>query len=203
MQQKQAGIQCREIRADVFWGIRQTERENLWKNAPNRHHGSSLRSVGRKERVTDLNGRHLCRAKRLDNGEWVEGYYFCMVHDDGRHIHHFIMPIGVDLSLGTPIEKIQIEIDPITVCLYTGKEYMDCDKAFEGDIIESQSCGVVMVIKYGTYEAYCPADRCFMDNVGFYAEAAGYPQMPIGDLKDYALKIGNIFDNPELLDEDL
>lgn len=39
-----------------------------------------------------------------------------------------------------------------------------------------------------------------MDNVGFYAEAAGYPQMPIGKLKDYGLKRGNIFDNPELLE---
>lgn len=34
-----------------------------------------------------------------------------------------------------------------------------------------------------------------------YAECEGYPDMPIGDLKDYALKMGNIFDNSELLKE--
>ena len=39
--------------------------------------------------------------------------------------------------------------------------------------------------------AYCPADKTYMDNVGFFAEAEGYPQMPIGDLSAYALKIGN------------
>jgi len=53
----------------------------------------------------------ISRAKRKDNKEWVEGYYFCMVHDDKRHEHHFIIPIGADLSKGTPIEKIQVEID--------------------------------------------------------------------------------------------
>ena len=146
-----------------------------------------------------MDNRLLCKAKRTDNKEWVEGYYFCMIHEDGTHLNHFIMPLGVDLSLGTPIGKIQVEIEPSTICMFTGKEYMDCDKAFEGDILESQSCGVVMVIRYGTYKAYCPEDKCFMDNVGFYAEAAGLQQMPIGDLREYALRIGNIFDNPELL----
>lgn len=77
---------------------------------------------------------------------------------------------------------------------------MDGEIAYEGDIYENPVCEIIFVLKYGTYEAYCPADRCYMDNVWFYAEAAGYPQMPIGDLKDYGLKRGNIFDNPELLE---
>lgn len=71
---------------------------------------------------------------------------------------------------------------------------MNDEDAYEGDIFESQSCGVTMFLKYGVYLSYCPADKCYMDNVGFYAEAIGYPQMPIGDLREYALKIGNIFD---------
>lgn len=52
-----------------------------------------------------MENRHLCRGKRTDNGEWVEGFYFCMTHPNGRHTHHFIIPLGTDLSLGTPIEK--------------------------------------------------------------------------------------------------
>ena len=32
----------------------------------------------------------LFRGKRKDNGEWVEGAYFCLHHNDERkHIHHF------------------------------------------------------------------------------------------------------------------
>lgn len=32
----------------------------------------------------------LFRGKRIDNGEWVEGYYFCMAHPDGRHSHRIV-----------------------------------------------------------------------------------------------------------------
>lgn len=56
------------------------------------------------------------------------------------------------------------------------------------------------LVKYGTYEAYCPADEGYMDNVGFYVEAVGYPQMPVGPLSDYAKVIGNMWENSEWLD---
>lgn len=90
------------------------------------------------------------------------------------------------------------EIDPSTLCRCTEKEYMDSLVAYEGDIFESQASGDLMILRYGTYQAWCPVDRCYMDSVGFYAECKGYPDMPIGDLKDYALKKGNIFDSTNL-----
>ena len=65
---------------------------------------------------TSISEKMICKAKRKDNGKWVEGYYFCMRHNDSRtHIHHFLIPLDADLSLGTPIEKIQVEIVPETV----------------------------------------------------------------------------------------
>ena len=149
---------------------------------------------------------NLYRAKRknwknLSKGEWwVEGAYVVMHHNDKRtHLHHFIIPDGSDLSYGVKVEDILTEIDYDTLCRCTGKEYMDGEIAYEGDIYKNPRCGVVFVLKYGTYQAYCPADDAYMDSVGFYAEAEGYPQMPIGDLKEYGLKIGNIFDNSKLL----
>ena len=64
----------------------------------------------------DISTKMLCKAKRKDNGELVKGYYFCMHHNDGRkHIHHFLIPLETDLSIGTPIDKIQVEIDPDTI----------------------------------------------------------------------------------------
>lgn len=91
------------------------------------------------------------------------------------------------------------DVDPETICRCTGKEYMNREVAYEGDIFEIQSIGLRMVLKYGTYQTYCPEDEFYAVSFGFYAET-GYQQMPIGNLKDYALKIGNIFDNPELLE---
>lgn len=137
-----------------------------------------------------MSDRYLCKAKRVDNREWVKGL---PSYDINGNITELEIYKGfADCEI--------VEIDPSTICKCTGKEYMDGEIAYEGDIYENPECGIIFVLKYGTYEAYCPADRCYMDNVGFYAEAAGYPQMPIGDLKDYGLKRGNIFDNPELLE---
>lgn len=83
--------------------------------------------------MKNMGNRHLYRGKRAENGEWVEGFYFCMTHPDGRHTHHFIIPLGADLSLGTPVEKIQVEVDPDTICQCTGykgiyeRDIFQCD----------------------------------------------------------------------------
>lgn len=136
-----------------------------------------------------------CRAKRSDNGEWVKGYYTYYPLQFGNEVEgteHCIR------NTSTNPNKLYF-VDGETICRCTGKEYMDSDIAYEGDIFESQVCGLLMVLRYGTYQAFCPVDREYMDSVGFYAECEGLPNMPIGDLKEYALKRGNIFDNPELL----
>lgn len=82
----------------------------------------------------------------------------------------------------------------------TGKKDMSGREIFENDIIENPN-GIRMRICYGIYQAYCPVDQCYMDSVGFYAEAPGLPPMPIGPLEDYAVVTGNIYENPELIGE--
>ena len=142
-----------------------------------------------------------CRGKRTDTKEWVEGWYF---EKEGKS---YIVNLPETIIQWTYTEEPGVvdfglrafEIIPETLCRDTGRVYMNEERAYEGDIFESQSNGLIMVLRYGTWQAYCPADRAYMDCVGFYAEAEGYPQMPIGDLKDYALKIGNIIDNPEVM----
>lgn len=140
----------------------------------------------------------LFKAKRIDKneGEWVEGYVSRPHSRDTEKgiVSYYFNAID---EMGWNYECI---VSAETICQCAEKEYMDSDIAWEGDIFESQVSGDLMVLRYGTYQAFCPVDQQFMDSVGFYAECKGLPDMPIGDLKDYALKKGNIFDNPELLE---
>lgn len=86
----------------------------------------------------------------------------------------------------------------------TGQSDMTGKEVKEGDIIEiyvgeNKILSENFLISYGIYQAYCPVDKEYMDNVGFYVKSATYPDMPLGTLSDYAKVIGNIDDNPELL----
>lgn len=150
----------------------------------------------------------LFKAKRIDNGEWVEGYYFCMVHNDGRHIHHFIIPLGVDLSLGTPIEKIQIEIDVNTLCQYTGLTD-DGEKIWEYDILRTYDCTIEDYIVVWSTEkgAYVIASTRKIEDkytlkVGnvIYEEHEDLVYEVLSEGGLYPEVIGNIFDNAELLE---
>lgn len=83
------------------------------------------------------------------------------------------------------------------IMMSTGEKDHSDREVYEGDIIENPF-GVKMEICFGKHRAYCPADQCFMDNVGFYIVAEGFPEMPLGSLNDYAEVVGNIYENPEM-----
>lgn len=101
-------------------------------------------------------------------------------------------------------DYINVPMEEVRLMKTTGKQDISCEYIFEGDFIEShqgtQILDILMLVKYGTYEAYCPADDYYMENVGFYVEAAGYPQMPLGPVSEYAKVIGNICENADMLE---
>ena len=96
------------------------------------------------------------------------------------------------------------ELEPETVTRCTGKHDIAGNVLFEGDVIKNPE-NLVMEICYGEYEAFCPADRLFENNIGFFViskdveECLGVCEpMPLGPTEDYACLIGNIFDTPML-----
>lgn len=140
-----------------------------------------------------MESRYLYRGKRAENGEWVEGFYFCMTNPDGRHTHHFIIPLGADLSLGTPVEKIQVEVDPETICQCTGIEDAHKKLIWEKDIVKrTDACKIgepsVGIIEYDN------------KNTAYIIHWIDIPNYsPMFHWSNRIQVIGSIFD-PELLE---
>ena len=139
----------------------------------------------------------LFRGKRKDNGKWVIGYYFCMHHNDGRtHIHHFIIPIDVEIPKDKPIGEIQVEVIPETVGQYTGLTDKKDKRIWKDDYCKLTRNGV---LAYGVIKRI---KGCF-----FFVEDTRQwePSMvALYSLEDNNFEIeviSNVHDNPELLGE--
>ena len=129
----------------------------------------------------------LFRGKRLDNGEWVYGYY---VH---------IGPVSCQRAYIIPEYTSAIyvkEVDPSTVDQYTGLMDKNDKRIFEGDIVSTDIARPYLIVEF--------RDGCFMFNCNDGGKDYYDIMLPI--LEDaqteykYGEIIGNIHDNPELLE---
>lgn len=154
--------------------------------------------------------RDLFKAKRKSWKElpkeewWVEGYLF----DDGmpEPKHYFIGGIIVKPYEGTACDKWNVvgidfyEIDINTLCQYTGLTDKNGKKIWENDIVEcnkrKEECGLYKVIwrkEYADFGVVPISNTC----IGQYPIGFSYGKTLHG--RDYK-SVGNIFDNPELLE---
>lgn len=126
-----------------------------------------------------MNREILFRGKRIDNGEWIVGYYFVV---GGISC---ILPEGYSLNG-------MVAVAPSTIGQYTGKDDVRHQKIFGGDILE---------IRYGT-EKYNGLVK--YDTYGAkFIIACNRGTSSFDDLLwDVEIQvIGNIHDNPELLEK--
>ena len=124
----------------------------------------------------------LFKGKRTDNGEWVCGWYAPLVCNDKTVIPYIRNENGTDK-----------EVIPETVGQYTGLTDKNGKKIFEGDILD---CGDRVVIV--EWHRYCGTwDSKFIKYKG---EKCSNGIIPF-EWKYRAVIIGNIYDNPELLEE--
>lgn len=145
----------------------------------------------------------LYKAKRVDNGEWVEGYYY-----ESKISGCFILSpkIKVRKKNGVVIkDSFEVfEVIPETVGQYTGLTDKNGKKIFEGDIIRAVTLDTgtecLAVVCFGNFIDENNGD----EYIGFYIEFDGIKttaaQLAMKECKNRIEVIGNIYDNPELLD---
>lgn len=80
------------------------------------------------------------KAKRLDNGEWVEGL---LTYSNGTAFIHRKESDEDDRCYLTPYKVI-----PETVCQFTGMMDEDCNEIWEGDMIKSPYLGNVATVEW-------------------------------------------------------
>lgn len=150
----------------------------------------------------------LFRAKWMHNKEWIEGYYckisettYAFAEDYDKYpvpVHHYILQENMT-DWGLPNRFWQYEIDPETLCQYTGLKDKNGNRIWENDIIS-----------INTYDYMEPSEDFFGKVV--YCEAWAYwciqqpdNEKPIplceceGSYQTDRFVEGNVFDNPELL----
>lgn len=142
-----------------------------------------------------MKDRYLLKAKRIDNGEWVQGYLFDDGFENGRI---FIGGLVIEKYNGTACDDWNVtgidfcEVDPSTICQCTGLKDKNGNLIWENDIIAYRDC---------TEEKYVIAWE--LDKACFEYQQYSCSIMNFDELSSCEVEvIGNIFDNPELLESE-
>ena len=148
-----------------------------------------------------MENRFLCRGKRSDTGEWVEGHLITDETDDSKCFIGYV--IGTDEN-GAPHDLDVVQVDPSTICQCTGIKDDEGTLIFENDVLYLKD-GISgydwkAVVKFGNPSAeytwgwqLVPLTECDANKDILMWVETGMGYM-------YCNITGNKFDNPELLE---
>lgn len=139
-----------------------------------------------------MEDRYLFCAKRMDNGEWVEGFLFQLCYDS-----IFCWCIGNeplspnDYSELCGFNREWFYIDESTICQCTGLMDKNGKLIWENNVVTGwfDDKRITGYIKYGS-------------NGIFYIERNRLYGIHLDNSQDWLEVIGNIFDNQELLEQE-
>lgn len=137
-----------------------------------------------------MKDRYLFKAKRIDNGEWVKG---ALIYDSRDVLYRIITKI--EYSTGTCLTTNNAPIvDSSTICSCMGLKDKNGNMIWENDIVNclnKECCG---------YIGWNEDEAGFYFNVLF--EDGKFEEEHVYDYQDCMEVIGNIFENPELLESE-
>jgi uncharacterized phage protein (TIGR01671 family) len=142
----------------------------------------------------------LFKAKRIDNGEWVEGN---LVFLFPKKVHEaFIIPIKfgnafMQLREGDLGFRCWYKVDKETICQFTGLYDKNGNKIWENDIVTCQT-------RYGGdigKVVFHNGKFCVLWNSTYHYSRNGKCENYYDINAKNSVK-GNVFDNPELLQEE-
>ena len=134
----------------------------------------------------------LFRGKRLDNGEWIEGNFY-----ESGISGAFILQNKTRKTIDAKTGEITLRDEPIpfevltsTIGQYTGTNDNHCKKIFEGDIIRKTNEGRhPQIFTANIHTHFCVNEEVYYSPCDHFTESCEYEI------------IGNIHDNPELLEK--
>lgn len=145
-----------------------------------------------------MQDRYLFRGKRIDNGEWVIGNRI----DDGVTGQVFIHAVGNSVNESDKVGEegclqfVAFEVAPSTICQCTGLKDKNGKLIWENDI--------VMTVYDGNEHIYQvvwdESELDFKATNGKENYESNFEYLPCCDEIEI---LGNCFDNPELLEEEV
>ena len=133
----------------------------------------------------------LFKAKRLDNGEWVEGNLITNERNENQKYIGYIF----DERNGVIEDFDLVEVIPDTICQYTGLTDKNGQKVWENDICDrKEKYPEIVTYNKGDWQldySYVFGKEMHTDacNLGFYVCERNCVEV-----------VGNIFDNADLLE---
>lgn len=123
--------------------------------------------------------RYLFREKRIKDGEWVEGYAV-RYGFTGKEKWYIVPHYAPDFYV--------FAVDPSTICQCTGLKDKNGNLIWENDIVKINNSEVNALITFRDFEIICTIPR------------EKYYKHRLEHTTEYEV-VGNVFDNPELLEE--
>lgn len=133
-----------------------------------------------------MDGRYLFKAKRIDNGEWVQGScVYTFAPSKG-----YVVGIMVESYFIVEENGNMVSIDKNTICQCTGLKDKNGNLIWENDIVKFKRSDDKEFVGEISYVEHYGA---------FFVIHSGCSDNQLYAFGDYEV-IGNIFDNPELLE---